>query len=232
VAVNRPALILDVGSGTGQWAYDLCAEFPKAVVIGLDLEPSKPGAPASYRSVRANLLNGLPFVDGGIDYVHQRFMFAAVPVRSWPGVVADLVRVARPGGWVELTEGATELVPAGPATERLTEMLRRLSRTRGLDSTAMVFGSLDNYLRRAGATEVTRRTVALPLGDWGGRVGSLMACDFRALFTRLSPAFMSAFGVPEAECWVLVRSALEECDQQQSTYSVAVAYGRRPHAVA
>src|SRR5690242_21232433 len=48
--LGRPAAILDVGSGTGQWAYDLCLEFPDALVVGLDLVPGKVGhRPPNYR---------------------------------------------------------------------------------------------------------------------------------------------------------------------------------------
>ncbi len=37
------------------------------------------------------------------------------------------------------------LAGAGPVTERLAELLRRLSRTRGLDSTGIVFRALDAF---------------------------------------------------------------------------------------
>jgi SAM-dependent methyltransferase len=227
--VQRPALVLDVGAGTGQWAYELCAEFPEAQVVGLDLEPSKPGAPANYRGIRANLLEGLPFGDGQINFVHQRLLFSGVPVKAWAAVVTDLARVCRPGGWIELVEGDTELRPASPATGRLAELFRRLSRIRGLDSTGIVFSSLDRYLTRAGVTAVERHNVALPLGEWGGRIGSLMASDFRALFTRLAPVFAAALGVSPEECGELVREAREEWERDQTTYSIAVAFGQKPN---
>jgi hypothetical protein len=225
--VGRPGRVLDVGTGTGQWAYDLCQKFPEALVIGLDLEASKPGAPANYVGLRANVLEGLPVGDGRLDFVHQRLMFTGVPVDSWPAVVADLVRTVRPGGWVELVEGATRLDPASPASDRLTGLLRQLAASRGLDSTGIVFDSLDAYLIRAGATMVMKQTAALPVGDWGGKIGSMMATDMQALFTRLAPAFTAAFGVPTAECEDLVRCAREEWEQNQSTYSFAVAYGQK-----
>jgi len=66
------------------------------------------------RFVRANLLQGLPFADDRFDFVHQRALAWAVPVRSWPVLVQDLVRVAAPGGWVELVEGQAEFEPAAP----------------------------------------------------------------------------------------------------------------------
>jgi SAM-dependent methyltransferase len=223
--VERPALILDVGTGSGQWAYELCQEFPEAVVVGLDLVSGKAGAPSNYRGVRANVLHGLPFQDGRFDLVHQRLMFSGVPVRSWPALVEELVRIVRPGGWLELVEGATEFLPLTPAMEQLTEMLRTLNRARGLDSTSIVFRHLDDYLTRAGATDVQRQVVALPLGEWGGRVGSLMASDIRALFLRLCEA--GAFG-PIAGCQELLRAAQREWEEHRTTYSFAVALGRRP----
>ena len=226
--VQGPLLVLDVGTGTGQWAYDLCRKFPRALVIGLDLEPSKGGAPPNYRGVRANVLQGLPFEDDALDFVHQRLLFSGVPVRSWPTEVAELVRTVRPGGWVELVEGATQLDPVSPASERLCGLLRRLGELRGLDSTGIVFDSLDDYLIRAGATMVTRQTAALPVGECGGRIGSLMASDFRALFTRLGPGFNAALGVPAAETEDLVRDAQEEWEEYHTTYSFAVAYGQKP----
>jgi hypothetical protein len=45
--LRHPLLILDVGCGTGQWAFELCAQFPEAVVVGLDIEPSKPERPTN-----------------------------------------------------------------------------------------------------------------------------------------------------------------------------------------
>jgi SAM-dependent methyltransferase len=54
--LERPARILDVGCGTGQWAYELCAEFPGSLVFGFDLQRSKAPWPARFRFVQGNLL--------------------------------------------------------------------------------------------------------------------------------------------------------------------------------
>src|SRR5579883_3108544 len=58
-----PSRILDVGTGTGQWGFEVCYQFPHALVVGFDLVPGKPEPPAGYRHVRGNLLQGLPFRD-------------------------------------------------------------------------------------------------------------------------------------------------------------------------
>src|SRR5262249_46359129 len=118
--LEGPGAVLDVGSGTGQWAFDLCAEYPEAMVVGLDLVLGKVDRrPGNYRHVRANVLQGLPFADNRFDFVHQRLMVTALPLATWPDVVRDLVRVTRPGGWIELVESGDDIEPRGPATKRL-----------------------------------------------------------------------------------------------------------------
>lgn len=226
--VGRPPAILDVGSGTGQWAYDLCAEFPDAAVVGLDLVPGKAASrPANYRFVRANALHSLPFADGTFDYVHQRLMVTALPVPMWPAEVTELLRVTRPGGWVELVEGGDQIEPKGPATGRLFELAAQLAASYGLDTSRSVCGLLDTYLRDAGAEAVESHEVPVPIGEWGGRVGSLMASDFRSTFGGLCGTFESRFGLPAAICHELVRAMQEECEGFRTRYTFTFAFGRK-----
>jgi SAM-dependent methyltransferase len=225
--VGRPARILDVGSGTGQWGFDVGAEHPEALVVGLDVEPSKPGAPPNYRLVRANLLRGLPFAGDTFDFVHQRLMAtSAIPRAAWPGVVAELVRVTRPGGWVELVEVVVEIQPAGPATRRLLDLTRQVGRSFGLDMEAIV-RSLGQQLRDAGLTAVDQREVELPVGEWGGRVGSLTASNLRALNARLFETFERRLGVSTAELRDLVQAMQAEWEEHHSRGTFVFAFGRK-----
>jgi SAM-dependent methyltransferase len=227
--LDRPAAILDVGSGTGQWAYDLCEQFPQALVVGLDVVPSKvERRPANYRYVKANVLHGLPFADDSFDYTHQRLMVTALPLTTWPRVIEDIVRVTRPGGWVELVESGDEIEPRGPATNRLLELARQLAAAYGLDAAASVCHVLDDYLRGAGAEAVDKRTLSVPIGEWGERVGSLMASDFRSTFNGLCGTFESRFGLPAAVCQELLRAMQEECEGYRTRYTFTFAIGRKP----
>lgn len=226
--VEAPLAVLDVGCGTGQWAFEVCAERPAAMVVGLDLVPGKPAPVANYRFVRSNLLQGLPFAEGRFDFVHQRLLQSGVPLKSWSGVVQDLVRVVRPGGWVELVEVENEVKAGGPATRRLLELLLQLAGSRGLDRTGVLFRELDTYLHRAGLREVQRRDVDVPIGDWGGRIGSLMASDLRALYTRLAGVFEARLGVSADECRDLITQMSEELNEYRTVNTFGVAYGRKP----
>jgi SAM-dependent methyltransferase len=228
--VARPDRVLDVGCGTGLWASDLCAEFPPAVVVGFDLVPSRPQPRPNYRFVRGNLLRGLPFADGAFAFVHQRLLSPGIPLRSWSAALAELVRVTRPGGWVEVVEATFGLEPAGKATARLFDMAHRLARTLGLDTTGIIFRTLPESLRNAGLADVRSVVRRLPVGDWGGRTGSFMASDIRAAFTRLGDTLQARFGITPDEWVGLLTAAQLEWDEHRSTWGISVAYGRRARA--
>jgi len=222
-----PARVLDVGTGTGRWGFELCWEHPKALV-GFDLVPGRAEHPAGYRHVRGNLLQGLPFRDDCFDLVHQRLMISGIPLGEWPRVVAELARVTRPGGWVELVEPMVKPERLGPTTQRLGDLLLRQVAALGLDTADTVFGSLDRYLREAGLEMVRREEVSLPIGEWGGRVGSFMLSDIRAVCTRLCEGLRSRRAISAEEAADLIRGSTREFEEYRTTWTVAIALGRKP----
>ena len=39
---DKPANILDIGTGTGIWAIEMADAFPSATIVGTDLSPTQP----------------------------------------------------------------------------------------------------------------------------------------------------------------------------------------------
>ncbi|HLH70764.1 MAG TPA: class I SAM-dependent methyltransferase [Candidatus Dormibacteraeota bacterium] len=226
--ISSPARVLDVGTGTGQWGFEVCWEHPEALVVGFDLVPGKPDPPPGYRHVRGNLLQGLPFRDGTFDFVHQRFLVSGIPVEAWPRVVAELVRVTRSEGWVELAEPMVRAQNLGPATTRLQHMLLEMAGSLGLDTTNAVHTSLDGYLDAAGLEDVNRREFVLPVGEWGGRVGSFLASDLRAAANRLCEMLQVRSLLPAKETSDLIRRFHQEFEEYRPTWNIAIVFGRKP----
>src|SRR5579884_1559767 len=227
--VESPVRVLDVGTGTGQWGFEMAHRFPTALVVGFDLVRGKPNPPSGYRHVRGNLLQGLPFRDDVFDFVHQRLLVAGIPVAAWPEAVGELVRVTRPGGWVELVENPPAPRPLGPAAGRLFGLVHRLVAVPlGLDTTGEVFDSLDEYLRRAGLERVARQEIELPLGEWGGRVGSFMATDVRAACTRLCEALGARSPEAAEEAEGLLHRSMDEIERDRTVWPIAIVHGRKP----
>jgi SAM-dependent methyltransferase len=225
--IGRPRRILDAGTGTGRWCIDMVAEFPKAFAVGLDVVVGNPLSDRRYGPVRGDVTAGLPFRGQSFDFVHQRLLRSGIPVVAWPDAIAELVRVTRPGGWIELFEIGNEQMREGPATSELFGCLLRLATTRGLDTDGSVVFALDRLLTEAGLEDVTARRIELPLGEWGGRPGSFLASDLRAMFTRLAPAFQARLSIPQERTLELIPTALWECEQLHSCAVFLGAWGRR-----
>ncbi len=191
VPLSEPFAILDVAAGTGLWGKEMALQFPQARVVGFDLENIKASGllPANYEFVQGNLLDCLPFPDNTFDFVHQRLVLAsAVPVARWPAVMRDLLRVTRPGGWLELPEVGVEVNPAGPLTRQFFEWGIEASGPRGLDPRAIP--RIAHYLAGAGGVNLGSRTYEVPLGCWGGRVGTLMQTNMLSAFQALKALYI------------------------------------------
>jgi SAM-dependent methyltransferase len=132
LAKQPPTSILDVGSGTGRWVIEMAQQFPQATVMGIDLQATTISAPLNTIFVQHNVLDGLPFVEHYFDYVHSRLLVAGIPAHSWSQVLREYARVTRPGGWIELLEGGTHIINAGPMTMQYLVWWDQLSEQRGI----------------------------------------------------------------------------------------------------
>ncbi|RAQ97136.1 class I SAM-dependent methyltransferase [Thermogemmatispora tikiterensis] len=232
--IQQPRRILDIGCGTGQWAFELAQQFPQAEVIGLDLEQVKPSVspPPNYRFVQGDILQGLPFDDNSFDFVHQRLLVLAIPQAAWPAAVQELARVTAPGGWLELVEVSihiSDLIsPAGPANEQFVSLLGQLSALRGIDSEGTVMRSLDQYLAQAGLINIQRHPIQVPIGDWAGRIGALSALDIHEAWKAISAPLAARFHLPEQEILQLIDRARQEWNELHSYGTFTVAYGQKP----
>ena len=233
--IQTPASILDVGTGTGRWAMEMSSLFPLANVVGLDVVPPPADENASlghgldrrpdnYIYIQGNVLDGLPFPDASFDFVHQRLLVAALPEARWPGVVAELLRVTRPGGWVELLEAIP--TKGGPGMNALYEWLVAVGLRRGVNT--LVTPHIADFLRAAGAQSVVARDLPMAMGKWGGRAGIMMETNYFALHKGLE-AMMEQQGITTARAFEeAMAAARQEIAQGQYIWPYFLAYGQRP----
>lgn len=223
-AVSR---ILDVGTGTGIWAIEMANHFPMAQIVGCDITDTsfKTDLPRNCILTTGNILKGLPFPDQTFEYTHQRFLTAAIPAANWPGVIHELVRVTMPGGWIELLEIPNVFQNAGPETTRLTEWLARVSQTMGFDINSVP--SIETWMRSEGLSFVETQDIIVPLGDWGGRVGSLLKKDMLAVFDASRAVICARSNTPPEIFTAFVQRAAAEWETYHTSYTFHAIYGKR-----
>jgi SAM-dependent methyltransferase len=229
--IGVPRTILDVGSGTGQWCVEMADAFPEARVVGIDvLAPTQP--PKTYEFVRQDIVKGLPFSDGEFDYVHQRLLELALSLDTWTTVVADLARVTKPGGYVELMEAWARPSHDGPATHELWALIRSLERDHGHDVSGTVFESLSSWLTAAGLEHVNEQVFVAPVA-WGGQVGEMLWRDIEDVLLQLATRFSKKFLIPPgAEGQAFLRQNLilaqREFEANKGTLTFKCAWGQKP----
>lgn len=166
--------VVDLGCGP-LGIVDLLSERvgPKGSVVGLDYDPANVALAREFaREHRLQNVEvaegdarhtGLP--DSSFDLVHARTLL--INVQEPAEVVAEMKRLAKPGGWVAAMEPEASLTicyPPIPAWERMQAIFEQSYRVQGADP--QMGRKLSQLLWDAGLTDigVEPRAEAYPLG--------------------------------------------------------------------
>jgi SAM-dependent methyltransferase len=162
VGVQRGWNAIDLGCGPSG-IIDLLAERvgPEGHVTGLDVNPANVALARAFADehglANADIAEGdarrtgLP--PSSFDLAHARTLLINIPDPA--AVVAEMVRLVRPGGWVAALEpdgGASLCHPPHPAWDRLTEIFRSANQSDGAD--LRIGRRLPELFRQAGLADI------------------------------------------------------------------------------
>ncbi|KAF8514025.1 hypothetical protein JB92DRAFT_166214 [Gautieria morchelliformis] len=106
-----PARCLDLGCGLGSWVIEAATQWPDCLFVGFDIvnlqiPPHRlsPKYSSRIKWVQGNFLEPLPFDDDYFDHVHIRHISRGVPENKWDLMMAEVTRVLKVGGSVEIFE--------------------------------------------------------------------------------------------------------------------------------
>ncbi|KAI8809148.1 S-adenosyl-L-methionine-dependent methyltransferase [Cladochytrium replicatum] len=195
--------VLDVGCGTGIWLAEMNRDFPGPDYYGVDLTTTTwaqtfqdASGTGKIHLLEGNVMQRLPFEDNTFDYVHQQYLVLGLPEAAWPGVIAELCRVLKPGGYLDIVELDGIPVwqgPKGDAAQKFQNSLKAIMGARGFN--IHIAASLGRLVSQNGGYEHVRQLRrTAPLG-WDGNIGELFLWDFKKGMGNLGPLAAPALGM-------------------------------------
>jgi ubiquinone/menaquinone biosynthesis C-methylase UbiE len=230
--IRFPRAILDVACGTGTWGREMALEFPKAQVIGFDIDRTPigrameilgPGShfPANFQFQMADALKPFPFENESFDFVHGRMMSPFLPMAQWPHVVGEMFRVTKRGGCIELADMERTPFSDSDAYHSIEQAVSNLMEKRGLY--IGVGDQLANQLQLAGAKRVQQRKFLLG----SGRQQRLLAADVMAIQGHMKPILVKLGYFTEEQFDKVHQQAKDDTARLGINMPVVFAFGQK-----
>ncbi|KAF0511297.1 S-adenosyl-L-methionine-dependent methyltransferase [Gigaspora margarita] len=226
---SQGSKILDIGCGAGSWSFDMATTYPSIEVVGLDISSHQPTyiKPKNFSFIKANVLEGIPFEDNTFDFVFQRYLVFGYPKEKWPFIMNEIVRVLKPGGFLELCEPST-VYDAGPVTQYLFKAAQGIINQKGGDPN--IYRMLEKYVQNQGQLKNIKREVKRCYhGEKSNNIklSKVAITDIISLYESLKPSLMKHLQISDTKLGKLIKNSEKELFDFDSFYYMVRVYATK-----
>ncbi|CAG9953449.1 unnamed protein product [Clonostachys rosea f. rosea IK726] len=101
--IDEPHKVLDIGSGSGEWALNLLERYPNTEVVMMDINPMQPlMVPRRCTTYIDDANSPWTFRSYEFDLVHIRGLAGCI--QDWPALFRQVFESLREGGYVEFCD--------------------------------------------------------------------------------------------------------------------------------
>lgn len=158
--------ILEVGTGTGDWAIAVAERYPRAEVIALDITTSfhpasgPPNVTFELDDAQDEWTDTEPF-----DFIHIRGLAGAFS--NWGAIYGEVSKHLRPGGCFEIADSGMVRLTNEPSHSYLSIFNSAIQSAAEKAGTPLGSDHLKkSVLENAGLSVVKSKTFDVPLGIW------------------------------------------------------------------
>lgn len=214
--------VLDVGCGTGAWAFSMAKEVFPYQVFATDLTPPEVACPTNLTLLKSNAEETWTF-DTRFGFIHGRMLTSGI--HNWPRLLEQCFENLEPGGWLELLdichpfgmESPTGKINTSSSVSdfvRYGQVAERCWALNGLDYRAT--GKHVIRMQELGFLDIQETEIRWPLGTWPEdearkHIGNLVLSNFTN-FLKLAGASILQRDptITECEARHLVEAALKD----------------------
>ncbi|KAG2236268.1 hypothetical protein INT48_008628, partial [Thamnidium elegans] len=114
-SLKKGIKVLEVSAGPGWWLMGMANDYPRSHFTGVDLMIYPVTSPPKNCHFRVlDMSKGLPYPDNTFDMVSQHDTLFRYNQEDWDILLPEIIRVTKPGGYVELIENGGVLQDIGP----------------------------------------------------------------------------------------------------------------------
>lgn len=182
--------------------------------------------PANTHFSIGNINEGLAFPDNFFDFIQMRTLVSALRTHEWPLAIKEIMRILKPGGWVQLIEPDGKLWRLDGESKAFYNDLLAIASNIGIDPS--VAKRISEMMTSQGFEKVDSPRTSIPIGPWRGQLGKMMADDMTEGFIGAAQLFAPALEVTTDEYERLVRKMVDDCNRCTSYHNWYGNIGRKP----
>ncbi|KAF9108214.1 hypothetical protein BGX27_008424 [Mortierella sp. AM989] len=218
---------IDINCSSGEWAMDLALKYPRATVYAVDPTLDVSRLPHRIPENCRFKLRDVKDQDGEFDLVHQRLGAFRTQILEWTPHFAELGRLTRPGGWIQLAECNGMIIRAGIESLKVNRWVEKATLSSGLNPMQMVDALMPTILG-AGLINVECYEYGIPLGNWAGRRGYIAMRSYLAMVESLREEIIDMNRLEEGIFEETIELMKEECSIENAELIMKVICAQKP----
>ncbi|RIB08096.1 hypothetical protein C2G38_2045452 [Gigaspora rosea] len=210
------AQVLDVA-----WASD----YPLSEFTGVDVAPIFPSdvMPPNVTFKQCDILEGLPYSDCSFYYIHIKDLFHHFPLKIIRDqLFPDLVRILKPGGWIEIQDRDPNMINAGPICKRLEDILSLSFLNHGIHIKSH-YDNMEKIFEKNNLIKYRLEKKTIPYADL-----DLAIQDYLSTYKAMRFALTEYSGATPEEYDEIVENASKELIEYNSEFGSRKYFGQKP----
>ncbi|KAI8068760.1 hypothetical protein BDF21DRAFT_439911 [Thamnidium elegans] len=206
-------------AGPGWWLMGMANDYPRSHFTGVDLMIYPVTSPPKNCHFRVlDMSKGLPYPDNTFDMVSQHDTLFRYNQEDWDILLPEIIRVTKPGGYVELIENGGVLQDIGPNMSIWSMRLAVSLQTRGINlKIASTLSTLLDDFEELDVIQGSHRSI--PVG-WYGRTGDIAMDCLDRLFYAVKPKVCEDWSMSPAKYDKVTKAASAECKDFRSWINI------------
>ncbi|KAF9125256.1 hypothetical protein BG015_004933, partial [Linnemannia schmuckeri] len=218
---------IDIYCASGDWAMDMAIKYPRTLVYALDSLLNTSHLPLRIPENCKFRMRDARDQEGEFDLVHQRLGAFRTPIQEWTPHFAEMRRLTRPGGWIQMAESDGMVVRAGLETAKVNRWVEQAALSSGLNPSQLM-GALMPTVLGAGLINVECYDYSIPLGEWAGLRGQVAMRSYLEMVESLKEEIIDMNRLEEGLFEETMEMMKMECQEEKAELIMRVICAQKP----